>query len=242
MTSDKLTRTAMVVAFVAFIVALAVFVVVTPVNGQELGDAPAYGIDPQYETCREYRNHSGNVPDRYDHAYFFELGFGWFGPILVPDGGLRYPPPEGRRSWDKLKKCTYTPPSTTTTTSSTTTMATTTTSTTSSTTTTTTTPTTTTVPPTTTTDPPTTTSSSTTTSTTTPSTTTTSTVPPTTEATTSTTAPPTTTTTIPELPNTGLNVSVGVALGAALLLLGTLALAASRRNAKDAMSVVERRR
>lgn len=69
--------------------------------------------------CATYRNHSGQVPDRYDYAEFFEDGYGWFGPVEVPDGGLYYPPPEGRRSWDKVKKCVN--PTTTTTTEATTT-------------------------------------------------------------------------------------------------------------------------
>lgn len=143
------------------------------------------------EICNTYRNHSGNIPDRYDYAEFYERGYGWFGPIVVPDGGLYYPPPEGRNSWDKVKKCKY-PETTTTTTSTTTTTTTVPTTTTSSTTTTT--PTTTsstttsTVPTTTTTEATTTTTSPTTT--TTEATTTTSTVP----ATTSTTVDPSTTT------------------------------------------------
>ena len=129
------------------------------------------------EECRTYRNHSGNVPGQYDVAYFYESGYGWFGPIAVGDG-ISYPPPEGRRSWDKVKKCTVTATTTTTTTVPPTTT------------------TTTTVPPTTTTtttEPP-----ATTTTTVPPSTTTTTTVP----ETTTTTVPPTTTTTEPPASST----------------------------------------
>ena len=165
--------------------------------------------------CNSYRNHSGNVPDRYDVAFFYERDYGWFGPIAVPEGGLEYPPPQGRRSWDKVKKCNAPPPTTTTTLPP-------------STTTTTEPPPTTTVPPSTTTTtvaPPTTTTSipPETTTTTQPEVTTTTSPP----ETTTTTAPPVTTTTVPCeeegtcLPNTGFPLSVWAGVGALLVLLGS---------------------
>lgn len=182
--------------------------------------------------CNTYRNHSGSVPDRYDAAFFYEDGYGWFGPIVVPDGGLQYPPPQGRNSWDIVKKCVGPPPTTTTTSTSTTVTTTTTVP-----------PTTSTVPnttsttlSTTTTVPTTVTSSSTSTTTTTapPTTTTvidttTTTVPPTS---TSSTVPPTTTptTTVPELPMTGPADLTPFAVAATILMgLGALLLLAADR-------------
>lgn len=185
--------------------------------------------------CRTYTNHSGYVPDSYDVAFFYENGYGWFGPIEVPDGGLYYAPPQGRQSWDKVKKChVETPPTTTTTTTepptTTTTEPPTTTTTSTSTTTTTTTE-----PPTTTSTSTTTVPGSTTTSTTVPETTTTSTVPPssttTTIAASTTTEPPpssTTTVTTPDstLPVTGPGDDLFRfgAVGAGVLALGALLL------------------
>ncbi len=180
-------------------------------------------------TCNTYSNHSGNVPDRYNSAFFYEHDYGWFGPIVVPSGGLSYPVPSewNRSSWDKVKKCTSPPPTTTTTTTTTTTLPPTTTTTPPTTTTITVPPTTTTVttvPPTTTTTtvPPTT--------TTVTSTTTTTLSPPSTTTTPSTTVPPTTvtttvittTTTLPELPRTGTNLTQAFILAIALLLAGTV--------------------
>ena len=194
-----------------------------------LGVVPAAASD-SYE-CDEFRRHSGNVPDRYDVAFFFEDGFNnneWLGPIEVPEGGLVYPPPEGRRSWDKVRKCNIIEPTTTTTSPTTTTTlpATTTTSTSvppTSTTTTTHGPTTTTSTTVGTTTTTTTEEPSTTTTTESPTTTTTSgpTTSTTTVPTTSTSVPPTTTTTTvprpPTLPETGIPAAV-VAFGAVGLL------------------------
>ena len=52
---------------------------ITVVVAMVLVPIAAAGATDGYK-CNTFRNHSGNVPGSYDAAFFYERGYGWFGP------------------------------------------------------------------------------------------------------------------------------------------------------------------